>query len=105
MWFYASNYTTWSLKSIVTLIDVQRPKRLIEQEQRVSVVNFEQENNPRLYTLLQRLRAYSNTTKRALVWTKELSELNQIVQEYAGTKFNSCLLNLKINFMKFFSLS
>jgi alkylated DNA repair dioxygenase AlkB len=40
---------------------------------------------------------YSNTTKRALAWTKELSELKQIVQEYAGTKFNSCLLNLYHN--------
>ena len=40
---------------------------------------------------------YSNTTKRALAWTKELSELKQIVERYAGTKFNSCLLNLYHN--------
>jgi alkylated DNA repair dioxygenase AlkB len=37
---------------------------------------------------------YSNSTKRALAWTKELFELKQIVEKYAGTKFNSCLLNL-----------
>src|SRR5919198_3112673 len=43
------------------------------------------------------LYTYSNTTKRALAWTKELSELKQIVEEYAGTKFNSCLLNLYHN--------
>jgi alkylated DNA repair dioxygenase AlkB len=43
------------------------------------------------------LYTYSNTTKQALVWTKELSELKQIVEEYAGTKFNSCLLNLYHN--------
>ena len=40
---------------------------------------------------------YSNTTKRALEWTKELFELKQIVEKYAGTKFNSCLLNLYHN--------
>ena len=40
---------------------------------------------------------YSNTTKQALAWTKELSELKQIVEKYAGTKFNSCLLNLYHN--------
>ncbi|HEY6883664.1 MAG TPA: alpha-ketoglutarate-dependent dioxygenase AlkB, partial [Nitrososphaeraceae archaeon] len=43
------------------------------------------------------LYTYSNTTKRALAWTKELYELKQIVQEYAGRKFNSCLLNLYHN--------
>ena len=43
------------------------------------------------------LYTYSNTTKRALTWTKELSELKQIVEEYAGIKFNSCLLNLYHN--------
>src|SRR5919199_4383584 len=35
------------------------------------------------------LYTYSNTTKRALGRTKELK---QIVEELAGTKFNSCLL-------------
>ncbi|HJT47793.1 MAG TPA: alpha-ketoglutarate-dependent dioxygenase AlkB [Nitrososphaeraceae archaeon] len=40
---------------------------------------------------------YSNTTKRALAWTKELCEIKQVVEEYAGTKFNSCLLNLYHN--------
>jgi alkylated DNA repair dioxygenase AlkB len=40
---------------------------------------------------------YSNTTKQALAQTKELSELKQIVEEYAGIKFNSCLLNLNHN--------
>jgi alkylated DNA repair dioxygenase AlkB len=40
---------------------------------------------------------YSNTTKQALAWTKELSQLKQIVEELAETKFNSCLLNLYHN--------
>src|ERR687888_6405 len=40
---------------------------------------------------------YSNSAKRALMWTKELCELKQIVEKYAGTKFNSCLLNLYHN--------
>ncbi|MGA9171355.1 MAG: alpha-ketoglutarate-dependent dioxygenase AlkB [Nitrososphaeraceae archaeon] len=43
------------------------------------------------------LYTYSNTTKQALARTKELSELKQIVEEYAGIKFNSCLLNLYHN--------
>src|SRR5919198_2496074 len=43
------------------------------------------------------LYTYSNITKRALAWTKELSELNQKVEQYAETKFNSCLLNLYHN--------
>ena len=40
---------------------------------------------------------YSNTTKNALVWTKELLELKAIVEEKTGEKFNSCLLNLYHN--------
>ena len=43
------------------------------------------------------LYTYSNTTKQALAWTKELSYLKQIVEELAGSKFNSCLLNLYHN--------
>jgi alkylated DNA repair dioxygenase AlkB len=43
------------------------------------------------------LYTYSNTTKQALAWTKELCELKQIVEELAGTTFNSCLLNLYHN--------
>jgi alkylated DNA repair dioxygenase AlkB len=43
------------------------------------------------------LYTYSNTIKRALAQTKELLELKQIVEELAGTKFNSCLLNLYHN--------
>jgi alkylated DNA repair dioxygenase AlkB len=43
------------------------------------------------------LYTYSNTTKRALAWTKELYELKQIAEELAGIKFNSCLLNLYHN--------
>lgn len=43
------------------------------------------------------LYTYSNTTKQALAWTKELSDLKQIVEEYVETKFNSCLLNLYHN--------
>lgn len=43
------------------------------------------------------LYTYSNTTKRALTWTKELSDLKQKVEDVTGTKFNSCLLNLYHN--------
>lgn len=37
---------------------------------------------------------YSNTTKQALTWTKELLELKAMVEEITQTQFNSCLLNL-----------
>jgi len=37
---------------------------------------------------------YSNNTKLALPWTKELLELKQIVEQKTGETFNSCLLNL-----------
>jgi alkylated DNA repair dioxygenase AlkB len=37
---------------------------------------------------------YSNTTKHALPWTKELLELKSIVEAICGEQFNSCLLNL-----------
>ena len=40
---------------------------------------------------------YSNTTKQALPWTKELLELKTIAEDITGTKFNSCLLNLYHN--------
>ena len=40
---------------------------------------------------------YSNTTKQALTWTKELLELKKIAEEITGTTFNSCLLNLYHN--------
>jgi alkylated DNA repair dioxygenase AlkB len=43
------------------------------------------------------LYTYSNTTKQALVWSKELLELKQIVEKLTETKFNSCLLNLYHN--------
>ncbi|MDP9287318.1 MAG: alpha-ketoglutarate-dependent dioxygenase AlkB [Thermoproteota archaeon] len=43
------------------------------------------------------LYTYSNTTKQALTWTKELSDLKQRVEDVTGTKFNSCLLNLYHN--------
>ena len=43
------------------------------------------------------LYTYSNTTKQALSWTKELSDLKQRVEQVTGTKFNSCLLNLYHN--------
>jgi alkylated DNA repair dioxygenase AlkB len=43
------------------------------------------------------LYTYSNSTKQALAWTKELCELKQIVEDFAGTTFNSCLLNLYHN--------
>jgi len=37
---------------------------------------------------------YSNTTKRALSWTKELLELKAVTENRTGEKYNSCLLNL-----------
>lgn len=40
---------------------------------------------------------YSNTTKRALPWTKELKELKAVTEYRTGEKFNSCLLNLYHN--------
>jgi alkylated DNA repair dioxygenase AlkB len=40
---------------------------------------------------------YSNTTKKALPWTKELSELKKVVEKETGETFNSCLLNLYHN--------
>lgn len=40
---------------------------------------------------------YSNTTKQALPWTKELLELKTIVEKETGEIYNSCLLNLYHN--------
>jgi alkylated DNA repair dioxygenase AlkB len=40
---------------------------------------------------------YSNTTKRALPWTKELLGLKKIAEEITAATFNSCLLNLYHN--------
>ena len=40
---------------------------------------------------------YSNTTKIALPWTKELLSLKALVEQYCNTRFNSCLLNLYHN--------
>ncbi len=37
---------------------------------------------------------YSNTTKTALAWTKELISLKELVEQTTGETFNSCLLNL-----------
>lgn len=37
---------------------------------------------------------YSNTTKQALPWTKELLELKVKIEQRTGETFNSCLLNL-----------
>ncbi|MEO8796097.1 MAG: alpha-ketoglutarate-dependent dioxygenase AlkB, partial [Daejeonella sp.] len=37
---------------------------------------------------------YSNSTKIALPWTKELLELKKIAEAKTGIIFNSCLLNL-----------
>jgi len=41
--------------------------------------------------------SYSKITKRALPWTKELSELKRIIEKQTGEQFNSCLLNLYHN--------
>ncbi len=40
---------------------------------------------------------YSNTTKFALPWTKELLELKTLIEQRSGETFNSCLLNLYHN--------
>lgn len=40
---------------------------------------------------------YSNQSKTALRWTKELLALKKISEEQTGTTFNSCLLNLYHN--------
>ena len=37
---------------------------------------------------------YSNTTKKALPWTRELLELKAMTEARTGHTFNSCLLNL-----------
>lgn len=37
---------------------------------------------------------YSNITKQALPWTKELMELKHLSESLSGATFNSCLLNL-----------
>tara|TARA_R110002124_G_scaffold107047_5_gene259283 strand:- start:3159 stop:3761 length:603 start_codon:yes stop_codon:yes gene_type:complete len=37
---------------------------------------------------------YSNVTKQALVWTKELLALKEIVEKESNATYNSCLLNL-----------
>ena len=40
------------------------------------------------------LYTYSNKTKEALPWTKELLELKQLTENITTEKYNSCLLNL-----------
>jgi len=40
---------------------------------------------------------YSNNTKQALIWTTELLELKELVEQKTGEQFNSCLLNLYHN--------
>lgn len=37
---------------------------------------------------------YSNTTRYALDWTKELLEIKQLAEELTGVIYNSCLINL-----------
>ena len=37
---------------------------------------------------------YSNTTKQALGWTKELLELKNTIEEKTQSTFNTCLINL-----------
>jgi alkylated DNA repair dioxygenase AlkB len=41
--------------------------------------------------------SYSNTTKHALAWTKELLALKALCDEKTGETYNSCLLNLYHN--------
>lgn len=41
--------------------------------------------------------AYSNRTRDALPWTKDLLQLKQLIEKISGESFNSCLLNLYHN--------
>lgn len=41
--------------------------------------------------------SYSNTTKRALLWTPELVALKALAEDKTGETYNSCLLNLYHN--------
>lgn len=43
------------------------------------------------------LYTYSNATKQALTWTKELLELKRLVEQITEARFNSCFLNLYHN--------
>ncbi len=40
---------------------------------------------------------YSNITKKALPWTKELKALKKLAEDLSGVTYNSCLLNLYHN--------
>jgi alkylated DNA repair dioxygenase AlkB len=40
---------------------------------------------------------YSNTTRIALEWTKELSDIKKLAEKITGVKYNSCLINLYHN--------
>jgi alkylated DNA repair dioxygenase AlkB len=40
---------------------------------------------------------YSNTTRYALDWTKELLEIKQLAEQLTGVVYNSCLINLYHN--------
>lgn len=40
---------------------------------------------------------YSNNTKQALPWTKELLELKSLIESQSGETYNSCLMNLYHN--------
>ena len=40
---------------------------------------------------------YSNITRHALPWTKELLELKKLTEQLTGATYNSCLLNLYHN--------
>ena len=40
---------------------------------------------------------YSNSTKQALIWTEELLQLKNLIEEKSSETFNSCLLNLYHN--------
>ncbi len=77
--FYNSLLKTITWKNDVAIIYGKR----IETKRKVAWYG----DHPFEYT-------YSNTTKRALPWTKELLELKQLVERLSGETYNSCLLNL-----------
>ncbi|OUR88064.1 alpha-ketoglutarate-dependent dioxygenase AlkB [Cycloclasticus sp. 44_32_T64] len=80
----ADNYLTYLLNDIAWKNDevVIFGKRIVTKRKVAWYAD-----NPVEYT-------YSNTTKSALPWSKELLALKALVEETTGDTFNACLLNL-----------
>ena len=80
----ADNYLTYLLNDIAWKNDevVIFGKRIVTKRKVAWYAD-----NPVEYT-------YSNTTKSALPWSRELLALKALVEETTGDTFNACLLNL-----------